>query len=54
MAAEAAMNVFMIAWAAMPLAPSAEPALNPAQPNHRMPVPSSVSGSECGGMGSSG
>ena len=42
MAADAARNVFIRAWAATPLAPSAEPALNPAQPNHRMPVPISV------------
>ena len=38
-AAEAARLVFTRAWAATPLAPSAEPALNPNQPNHRMPVP---------------
>ena len=51
MAAEAARNVFMIAWAATPLAASAEPALKPTQPNHRMPVPSIVSGRLCGGIG---
>ncbi len=44
----------MIAWAAMPSAARAEPALNPAQPNHRMPVPSTVSGRLCGGIGVSG
>ena len=54
MAADAAMEVFMTAWAATPLAASAEPALKPNQPNHRMPVPSSVSGSEWGGMASRG
>ena len=51
-AAAAATNVFMNACAATPLAASAEPALKPNQPNHRMPVPSNVSGSECGGIGS--
>ena len=44
MAAEAARNVFMMAEAAMPLAASAEPALKPVQPNHRMPVPITVMG----------
>ena len=41
----------MNACAAMPFAASAEPALKPNQPNHRMPVPSNVRGSECGGDG---
>ena len=41
----------MIATAATPLAASAEPALNPAQPNHRMPVPIIVIGRLCGGIG---
>ena len=54
MAAEAARKVFMIAWAATPSAASAEPALNPAQPNHRMPVPSTVIGRLWGGIGVSG
>ena len=54
MPAEAARKVFMRAWAATPLAASAEPALKPNQPNHRMPVPSMVSGRECGGMPSRG
>ena len=54
MAADAAMVVFMAAWAATPLAASAEPALKPNQPNHRMPVPSIVRGSEWGGMASRG
>ena len=48
------MWVLMRAWAARPLAPRAEPALKPNQPNHRMPVPSSVSGSEWGAMASPG
>ena len=50
-AAAAATNVLMNAWAARPFAPSAEPALKPNHPNHRIPVPSMVSGSECGGIG---
>src|SRR6476659_151688 len=50
-AVDAASVVFMNAWAAMPLAASAEPALNPNQPNQSRPVPSNVSGSECGGVG---
>ena len=54
MAADAARNVFMMAWAATPSAASAEPALNPAQPNHRMPVPSRVNGRLWGGIGVSG
>jgi hypothetical protein len=54
MAAEAARNVFISAWAAMPSAASAEPALNPAQPNHRIPVPRMVIGRLWGGMGVSG
>ncbi len=41
----------MNACAAMPSAASAEPALNPNQPNHRMPVPKSVNGNEWGGIG---
>ena len=53
-AAAAATNVFRNACAATPLAASAEPALKPNHPNHRMPVPSSVSGNECGGIGSPG
>ena len=39
-AADAATNVLRNACAATPLAASADPALNPNQPNHRMPVPS--------------
>src|SRR6478736_9061541 len=53
-AAAAALKVFMNACAATPSAASAEPALKPNQPNHRMPVPSNVSGSEWGGIGSRG
>ena len=37
MAAAAAMLVLTKAWAAWKLAPSAEPALKPNQPNHRIP-----------------
>ena len=44
----------MNAWMATPLAANAEPALNPNQPNHRMPVPSMTSGIECGGWRSRG
>ena len=40
------------AWAATPLAASADPALKPIQPNHRMPVPNTVNGRLCGGIGS--
>ena len=32
----------------MPLAATALPALNPNQPNHRSPAPSSVNGTLCG------
>ena len=49
--AAAAMCVFTSAWAARPSPLSAEPALNPNQPNHRMPAPMSVNGSACGGIG---
>lgn len=41
-AADGARNVFMMAWAATPLAARAEPALNPAHRNHKMPVPNTV------------
>src|SRR4051812_48106243 len=53
-AAAAARWVFMNATAAWLLAASADPALKPNQPNQRMPVPSNVNGSECGGMASPG
>src|SRR5436305_1575749 len=36
------------ASAAMPLAATALPALNPNHPNHRMPAPSIVNGTLCG------
>ena len=42
MPAAAARWVLTSACAAMPLAASADPALKPNQPNHRMPVPSTV------------
>ena len=50
MAAAAARKVFMIAWAATPFAASDDPALKPAHPNHRMPVPRMVSGRLWGGI----
>src|SRR6478735_6592422 len=53
-AADAARNVFMGATAATPFAARADPALNPAQPNQRMPVPIIVIGRLCGGIEWSG
>src|SRR5688500_6001093 len=50
----AAVLVVTKAVAASPLAPSAEPALNPNQPNHSRPAPSTTSGRLCGFMGSLG
>src|SRR5438876_9693284 len=38
-AIEPAMSVFTKAWAAIPFAASADPALKPNQPNHSRPVP---------------
>src|SRR5437879_12800105 len=43
-AVAAAVLVFVNARAASPFAASAEPALNPNQPNHKRPAPSSTSG----------
>src|SRR2546427_11181357 len=43
-AVAAAVLVFGNARAASPFAASAEPALNPKQPNHKSPAPSSTSG----------
>src|SRR5205814_889838 len=43
-AVAAAVLVFVNASAASPFAASAEPALNPNQPNHKSPAPSSTSG----------
>ena len=54
MAAAAALLVLRKAWAARPLAASAEPALKPNHPNHSMPLPSRVRGREWGGIVSSG
>ena len=51
-AAAVATCVFINASAAMPLAPSAEPALKPNQPNHNNPAPSNTSGNECGRIAS--
>src|SRR3954471_359166 len=48
MAAHVATTVLFIAYPAMPLAPSAEPALNPNQPNHSRPEPSITNGRLCG------
>src|SRR3989338_4065822 len=48
-AAEAAMCVVMNALPARPLAPSAEPALKPNQPNHRRPAPRTAKGRLWGG-----
>src|SRR5262245_395391 len=53
-AAAAAMFVFTNACAATSFAPSADPALNPNQPNHSTPAPNSVHGSMCGGIGCCG
>src|SRR3989441_11512514 len=49
-AVAAAVLVFVNARAASPLAASADPALNPNQPNHRSPAPSSTSGTLWGTM----
>ena len=51
-ATEAAIWVVTKALIAIPSAARAEPALNPNQPNQRMPVPIRVSGSECGRIAS--
>src|SRR3954451_5210507 len=50
-AAAAAKKVLRNACAAWPLEASADPALTPNQPNHRIPVPIMTSGIECGGDG---
>src|SRR5690242_12125158 len=50
-AAAAAMCVTTKAVAAKPLAPSAEPALNPNQPTHNKEAPMTVNGRLCGGAG---
>ncbi len=47
-AAAAATWVLSSAWAATPSARRPSPALNPNQPNHRMPAPTITSGIECG------
>ena len=51
-AAAAAVLVTMKAFAARPLAPTADPALKPNQPNHRRPAPRTVIGTSCGSIGS--
>ena len=48
MATEAAMSVLTKAWAAMPLAASAEPPLKPNQPNQKSPVPRPTKATLCG------
>ena len=48
------MCVLTSAVAASSLPASAEPALNPNQPNHRIPAPISVSGRLCGAIGCCG
>src|SRR3954466_8668173 len=49
-AAAAAMFVTVKALAARPPAVSADPALNPNQPNHRRPAPRTVIGTSCGSL----
>src|SRR5437867_3100574 len=49
-AAAAAVLVTTSAFAARPPAVSADPALNPNQPNHRRPAPRTVIGMSCGSM----
>ena len=51
-AAAAAVLVTMKALAARPFAATAEPALNPNQPNHSRPAPRTVIGTSCGSIGS--
>src|SRR5919106_6874288 len=46
----AAVLVVTKAVAASPLAPSADPALNPNQPNQRSPAPRTVIGTSCGSV----
>src|SRR5579872_5231128 len=53
-ATDAAMSVFTNAWAAIPFAASAEPALKPNQPNQSRPVPSPTNTTLCGTVFSSG
>src|SRR5467141_2707459 len=51
-AADVATKVLIMARAAVPLASSADPALNPNQPTHSSAAPTSVIVSEWGGMAS--
>src|SRR6185295_11565300 len=48
----AAVFVATNALVANPLAPSADPALNPNHPTHNRPAPITVNGTLCGGIGS--
>src|SRR5438093_5651622 len=50
-AAAAAALVLTDASAAIPYAASADPALNPNQPNHKRPAPTKTSGTLCGEIG---
>ena len=50
-AAQVAMNVFANTTAAVLLAASADPALNPNQPNHSRPAPIMTSVRLCGFIG---
>src|ERR671919_260595 len=49
----AAVLVVTKADAARPLAPSADPALKPNQPNHSSPAPRTVIGTSCGSVAGS-
>src|SRR5881396_2306615 len=53
-AMEPAMSVLTNACAATPFAASADPALNPNQPNHSRPVPSATKATLCGSVFSFG
>jgi hypothetical protein len=53
-AIDPAMSVLTKACAATPLAASAEPPLNPNQPNHSSPVPRATNATLCGSVCSSG
>src|SRR5262249_62145915 len=50
-AKEAAVCVAMNALDARPLAPRADPALNPNQPTHNIAAPMTAKGKLCGGIG---
>src|SRR5215468_1885495 len=50
-ARDAAVCVAMNALEARPLAPKADPALNPNQPTHSIPAPMTANGRLCGAIG---